>query len=356
MYLQPSDICFSQDSIGSTFGRCTSHPFKPIGETLDDILTGTINVNSIPSISVCKKDGKWFTADNRRLWVLQEAEKRGKCSEVYVQKTSYINYNKFTTVNNGTSVYVRGNPGGYLWRSKPIMKIKQKQTPKTKAMPFAKPFLTSGSDICQNLNKEMKTPEIWSAKIESNVQPFNECPMSKSKEGLCFEQEVHEDDEEVVVDIGKQKCMGIDSESETKDVQQPEDSSNFEILQQQNIVNAMNQVYDSTEDRKIEIEIEAKREENIKDEKETQDIEEVVINVSNIPNTHTNGAFLNLNSEELAQVENMSAVVTISEETQSKATKSTNTKRCNFICVIISIAILFAILCLIGIVLGINLT
>lgn len=55
MYLRPSDIRFSQDSIGRTFGRCTSHPYKPIGETLDDILKGLINVNCIPGISVYKK-------------------------------------------------------------------------------------------------------------------------------------------------------------------------------------------------------------------------------------------------------------------------------------------------------------
>lgn len=77
MYLRPSEIRFSHDSIGRTFGRYTPHPYRPIGETLDDILTGKINVNSIPTISVYKKDGQWFTANNRRLWVLQEVEKRG---------------------------------------------------------------------------------------------------------------------------------------------------------------------------------------------------------------------------------------------------------------------------------------
>lgn len=105
MYLRPSEIRFSQDSIELTFGRCTSHPYRPIGETLDDILKGLINVNCIPSISVYKKDGLWFTAGNRRLWVLQEAEKREKCGEIYVRETSFIDYNKFTTINNGISVF-----------------------------------------------------------------------------------------------------------------------------------------------------------------------------------------------------------------------------------------------------------
>lgn len=40
MYLRPSEIRFSQDSIGRSFGGYTSHPGRPIGETLDDILRG----------------------------------------------------------------------------------------------------------------------------------------------------------------------------------------------------------------------------------------------------------------------------------------------------------------------------
>lgn len=357
MYLRPSEIRFSQDSIGSTFGSYTSHPFKQIGETLDEILTGKINVNSIPSISVCKKDGKWFTADNRRLWVLQEAEKLGKCREICVRETSYINYNKFTTVNNGLSVYIRGNPGGYVWESMPNKRIQLKKTPQITSLPSAKPYnyLTPSSPIYQKQNQETNPSEIWSTKIESKSETFNEGPMSKGKEGLCFEQDIHKYEEEVIKDSGNQINMDIDSESDNKDVQQPASSSNFEISQLQDIANGLDQVYDSTEERKVEIKIEEKREEKIEDEKETQDIEEVVINVSNVPNTHTNAAFLSLNSEEeLAQVDNKSVAVTISEETQTKTIKSTYSKRCIcIICVIISIAILCLLL---AIVLGIILT
>lgn len=60
------------------------------------------------------------TADNRRLWVFQQAETRGKIEEIYVSVTFYINFNKFTTENNGMSVRVRGDPGGYLWKKEPI--------------------------------------------------------------------------------------------------------------------------------------------------------------------------------------------------------------------------------------------
>lgn len=56
MFLQPSEIRFSQDSIGNTFGRYTSHPYKPIGETLDDIISGSV---TLPDISVTMINGLW---------------------------------------------------------------------------------------------------------------------------------------------------------------------------------------------------------------------------------------------------------------------------------------------------------
>lgn len=260
-------------------------------------------------------------------------------------------------MNNGLSVYIRGNPGGYVWKSMPNKRIQLKKTPQITSLPSAKPYnyLTPSSPIYQKQNQETNPSEIWSTEIESKSETFNEGPMSKGKEGLCFEQDIHKYEEEVIKDSGNQINMDIDSESDNKDVQQPASSSNFEISQLQDIANGLDQVYDSTEERKVEIKIEEKREEKIEDEKETQDIEEVVINVSNVPNTHTNAAFLSLNSEEeLAHVDNKSVAVTISEETQTKTIKSTYSKRCIcLICVIISIAILCLLL---AIVLGIILT
>ncbi|KAL3859187.1 hypothetical protein ACJMK2_009416 [Sinanodonta woodiana] len=67
MRLKPSLIYFCQDSIHYSFyGGVT------IGSVLDQIYEGTISINTIPMISICQKDGKWFTADNRRLWIFQQ--------------------------------------------------------------------------------------------------------------------------------------------------------------------------------------------------------------------------------------------------------------------------------------------
>lgn len=57
-------------------------------------------------------NGFWYTADNRRLWVLQQAEQCGEIDDIYVSLIDKINPNKFTTENDGISVEVRGDPGG----------------------------------------------------------------------------------------------------------------------------------------------------------------------------------------------------------------------------------------------------
>jgi hypothetical protein len=77
-------------------------------------------VDLIPNISVFKKGvkKKWFTLDNRRLWVFKKAEKLGIISYIDVYVTYGIEDSKFTTTSNGKYVFIRGNnPGGYLWQS-----------------------------------------------------------------------------------------------------------------------------------------------------------------------------------------------------------------------------------------------
>ena len=126
MELRPSEIFYSQDSIMNRFGDYTPHGNTYIGETLDQLLNGHCNVESMPNISVEKANGKWFTSDNRRLWVFRKAEEIGFLKSIYVIETNYIKYDKFTTKNDGTSIRVRGSPGGSLWRT-----WKPKRTPTT---------------------------------------------------------------------------------------------------------------------------------------------------------------------------------------------------------------------------------
>jgi hypothetical protein len=116
--LAPSEIRYSQDSISNSFGDSTHHADQKIGETLDEIVMDSDKANFIPNISVFNKDGKWFTSDNRRLWVFKKAEELGILSSIDVYVTYEINYSKFTTTCDGRCVRVRSNnTGGYLWRS-----------------------------------------------------------------------------------------------------------------------------------------------------------------------------------------------------------------------------------------------
>ena len=118
MMLRPSDIYFSQDSIKNTFQERCPHSYNTVGETLDDLCEGRINVNDIPPISVLNKGGKWFTGDNRRLWIFRHLERLGKCTTIPVRETGYIPSTMFTTLNGGASVTVRRNPGG-VWYLRP---------------------------------------------------------------------------------------------------------------------------------------------------------------------------------------------------------------------------------------------
>ncbi|KAH3836735.1 uncharacterized protein LOC127879968 [Dreissena polymorpha] len=75
-------------------------------------------MSSVFNSEVVNLDGKWVTADNRRLWVFRELERLGKCDTIPVRISSYIPEAKLTSYNGGTSVRVRGPAGGY-WHNKP---------------------------------------------------------------------------------------------------------------------------------------------------------------------------------------------------------------------------------------------
>ncbi|KAL3876407.1 hypothetical protein ACJMK2_034256 [Sinanodonta woodiana] len=118
LYLQPSQIRYSQDSINNYFDSRSIHSNTLIGNTLDDLCEGRCHIDDIIKISVVNMNGKWFTADNRRLWVFKHLERLKKCTVIPVNLSYYIPDHKFTTLNDGASVIVRRNPGG-RWHSKP---------------------------------------------------------------------------------------------------------------------------------------------------------------------------------------------------------------------------------------------
>ncbi|KAH3781572.1 hypothetical protein DPMN_159403 [Dreissena polymorpha] len=91
---------------------------RKLGVTLDSICEERCSIEALPTINVAKRGEKWVTADNRRLWVLKELERLGKCDSVPVIVRSDIPSKKLTSKNGGVSVNVRGPPGGE-WYKKP---------------------------------------------------------------------------------------------------------------------------------------------------------------------------------------------------------------------------------------------
>ena len=112
--LKPSDILYSQNSISNRF-RDSS--IRYIGETLDQLLENSSYIQNIPNIEVVEINGKLFSMDNRRLWVYKKAEELGSLETIDVIRTSSFNRNKFTTKNGGTSIRVRSDPGGNIWKT-----------------------------------------------------------------------------------------------------------------------------------------------------------------------------------------------------------------------------------------------
>ncbi|XP_071158506.1 uncharacterized protein [Mytilus edulis] len=104
MDLRPSEIYFSQEEINSRFDKNSRHGGKNIGETLDELMEERCSINSIPKIRVMWMDGKWVTADNRRLWVFRHLEKLEKCTTISVDRTYEIPSRKLKSLNGGKTV------------------------------------------------------------------------------------------------------------------------------------------------------------------------------------------------------------------------------------------------------------
>lgn len=79
------------------------------------MLKDEITPDNIPTIIVSYKNGLLYTSDNRRLWVFKKLQDFGKCESIKVQFGNIQPW-KFTTNNRGTSIFVRGDPGGKIWK------------------------------------------------------------------------------------------------------------------------------------------------------------------------------------------------------------------------------------------------
>lgn len=102
----PMDIRFCQESIKRKFqcGRLLSH-------TLWELRKKRVTVYDIPIISIFKMNKRWYTSDNRRLWVYQAVAKSDPNFRIPVKviKKFQVRPSKITTQNEGKFVRLRNN-------------------------------------------------------------------------------------------------------------------------------------------------------------------------------------------------------------------------------------------------------
>ncbi|KAL4236619.1 hypothetical protein ACF0H5_005003 [Mactra antiquata] len=149
MYLKPSDIYYSQDSVCAYFDKRSLYRHRRIGETLDDICEGRCSITDIPTIAVIRENGRWITADNRRLWVFRHLERLGKCYEIPVRQTHFIPDDKKTAPGGGTSVRVRGQAGGY-WQNQSNNRVSSYQQPVSSSYSYNSSSRASSREFFDN--------------------------------------------------------------------------------------------------------------------------------------------------------------------------------------------------------------
>lgn len=116
--LTPSEIYYSQTSIANCFNGRSKYTGRSIGDSVYDILLERCQINDISKISVVRKEKKWVTADNRRLWIFKTLESLGQCARISFKVIKSL-WRKKNVVSK--HVTVRGDPGGVFC----LLKIEQ---------------------------------------------------------------------------------------------------------------------------------------------------------------------------------------------------------------------------------------
>ena len=73
--IDPLSVYFTHSRVRPQFSGCG----RKLQDTLDDLLTGRMELETLPFITILGGgDGHYFSLNNRRLWVLKELRKAGK--------------------------------------------------------------------------------------------------------------------------------------------------------------------------------------------------------------------------------------------------------------------------------------
>jgi hypothetical protein len=129
-----NDILFTQSTISANF-----KDGSPVQNLVGRIKAGSSSVDDLPTIRVVEIDGKFYSLDNRRLWVLKEVKKgkRNRYIKVDVKRMDDLSENgkytireelfgraggnsgKFTTKTHGKSIHPKDGVPNWIPREGP---------------------------------------------------------------------------------------------------------------------------------------------------------------------------------------------------------------------------------------------
>ncbi|KAH3867157.1 hypothetical protein DPMN_030282 [Dreissena polymorpha] len=164
--LRPSEIRFSQFSVSRTFTDGT-----PIEDLLKDIVAGRCFASSVKPIEVASVNGTWYSNDNRRLWVFQELERLGRLTKTRVKVVKRVQPTKFTTMNKGISVSIRGGNADSKVFQSDTCTSKSGKKKRPSSSPTCEIGSDKGVDIVADVTKITATFVAIDSSNKSGYQP-----------------------------------------------------------------------------------------------------------------------------------------------------------------------------------------
>ena len=111
--LKPSEIRFTKNLLPPKFDNGI-----PLKETFTQIKNGEILLEDIPLMEVVfyRERWEWYTLNNRRLWVLQELEKIGKCQYIKTKRVEYVgNMSDYPSLLYGSAA-IKESSRSFTWQ------------------------------------------------------------------------------------------------------------------------------------------------------------------------------------------------------------------------------------------------
>lgn len=104
--LFPSEIRFSSHSISNKFDDG-----RDVNEVAENLCNGQVNVGDIPIIQLVRRDKKYYSLDNRRLYVFRIGQIRKRVGKIpaLIFDEDLLHPDKHTTRNDGKQVCVEGD-------------------------------------------------------------------------------------------------------------------------------------------------------------------------------------------------------------------------------------------------------